>query len=528
MRTTLLAGTALTFTLLATPAFAQTAEPTAAADEADNGGLEEIVVTAQRKEESAQKAGIAISVVSPDAIIEQGITQATQLGQLVPSLQVQTGGGASSSLFIRGVGNFTVNGYSDPAVAVNYDGVYLGRPTSFSGLFYDLERLEVLKGPQGTLYGRNATGGAINILPAKPKLGELSGNLTAGYGNYNAFTAQGAINLPMGENGALRISGSVNERDGYLTDGTSDDVAQALRVQMAAELTPSLNVRIGADYSHTGGKGPGSSYLGFYSFTGGQYVFNPAPASLTPDIGLFDPRSQAYRQTLFVGTQRRTAPPLEDITFQDNEYFGVNAEVNWETSIGTFTVLPAWRRSDLDFRFAVPAFVGWTQEVDEQFSLEARLNGNRIGMFDYVIGAYYFDESVDGNYTFNNLNQSAYQDFTTSTKSFAGFARVTANITDELRVIGGVRYTMDDKAFNGVADVVLERCIGPNLPFVTAACAAAPLLPTTDRPDQLPFPFVVPSIPGVPTPLAGGALPGPALILARTTTNATQSNNQVT
>jgi outer membrane cobalamin receptor len=94
------------------------------------------------------------------------------------------------------VGNNTVNAYSDPAIAFNYDGVYIGRPSSTSGMFYDLARVEVLKGPQGTLYGRNATGGAINVIPNRPKLNSTGGEVSAGYGNYNWLTLQGAVNLP--------------------------------------------------------------------------------------------------------------------------------------------------------------------------------------------------------------------------------------------------------------------------------------------------------------------------------------------
>ena len=108
--------------------------------------------------------------------------------------------------------------FSDSAVAFNYDGVYIGRPSSTSGVFYDLQRVEVLKGPQGTLYGRNATGGAINVIPNRPKLGQFSGEGQVGYGNYNWLTAQAALNVPVGEQVAVRVAGTVASRDAFATD----------------------------------------------------------------------------------------------------------------------------------------------------------------------------------------------------------------------------------------------------------------------------------------------------------------------
>ncbi len=526
MKAIFLSGTAIASILVSPAALAQST--TSSAPATADSGIQEIVVTAQRKVESSQKAGIAISVVSAADVVRQGVTQADQLGRLVPSLTVQSAGGANLSLFVRGVGNFTVNGYSDPAIAINYDGVYVGRPTSFSGMFYDLERVEVLKGPQGTLYGRNATGGAINILPAKPKLGTTSVDLQAGYGNYNAYGLSGAVNLPMGDNGAFRISANVTGHDGYLSDGLSDENTTALRAQMAAELTPTLKIRLGGDYSHTGGKGVGSNYAGYYSLVAGQYVFNPAPTTITSETGLLDPVSQAYRQTLFAGSIRRNATPLDGNLYQNNDFYGANAEIEWKTGLGTVTVIPAWRNAKLDNRFGVPAFVGYIQEQDNQTSVEARLNGNPIGIFDYVIGGLYYNETNKGNYTFSQMAQAAYQDFTNSTRSLAAFGRLTAHLTDHFRVIGGVRYTDDQKSFNGVANVVLERCIGPQLAFVNAACAAAPTLPVTDTPAQLPSPFVVPTVAGAPVPLAGGSLPGPALILAPTSVNTTLPTSKVT
>jgi outer membrane cobalamin receptor len=125
-------------------------------------GLDEIAVTAPRREELAQRTGIPNDVLTGDDILSQGITQPADLDKIVPWLNVQSAGGASVSFFLRGVGNSTVNGYSDPALAFNYNGVYVGRPTSTAGPFYDLERVDVLKGPQPTLNGHNARAGAIN------------------------------------------------------------------------------------------------------------------------------------------------------------------------------------------------------------------------------------------------------------------------------------------------------------------------------------------------------------------------------
>ncbi|MEO7786466.1 MAG: TonB-dependent receptor plug domain-containing protein, partial [Sphingomicrobium sp.] len=156
-------------------------------------GLQDIIVTAQRTSTVAQRTPIAIAVVKPEELTRQNITRAEDLSRVVPALIATPSGGSNTSYFLRGVGNTTANSYSDPAISFNYDGVYIGRPNSTQGYFFDLQRVEVLKGPQGTLYGRNATGGAINVIPNRPVLRQTSGEFQASYGNYNAINAQGAI-----------------------------------------------------------------------------------------------------------------------------------------------------------------------------------------------------------------------------------------------------------------------------------------------------------------------------------------------
>lgn len=320
----LILATASVLAIAAAPAYAQTA-PVNEGTPADNApqgavaspvtqpesGIQDIIVTAQRTSQSAQKAPLPISVVLPADLTRQNVTRAEDLSRVVPALVAANNGGATTSFFLRGVGNFTANAYSDPAVAFNYDGVYIGRPSNTQGLFYDLQRVEVLKGPQGTLYGRNATGGAINVIPNRPKIGETSGEVQASYGNYDAVQAQGAINLPLGDSAAFRLSGTYNRHSGYLSDGTSNQRIFGVRGQLLVDITPDLTTRFAADYAHDGGTGTGGFLYGttFYNGTGYSFV----PSGLDRNVGLHDPRSSAALQNIFIPQVGRNGEPLNTI-----------------------------------------------------------------------------------------------------------------------------------------------------------------------------------------------------------------------
>ncbi|NHN39979.1 TonB-dependent receptor [Pseudomaricurvus alcaniphilus] len=132
------------------------------ADSENKFVLEEVVVTAQKRAESLQDAALAVSAVSGQGLEDAGVTDVTSLGSIVPSLQISNAYGPSNNFYLRGVGNFVTNALTDGAIAFNVDGVNYARPTSAQGVFFDLDRIEVLKGPQGTLYGKNATGG-VNV-----------------------------------------------------------------------------------------------------------------------------------------------------------------------------------------------------------------------------------------------------------------------------------------------------------------------------------------------------------------------------
>ena len=531
---TFLVSTALVLSFPAI-ASAQSANTAAKPDGAGAEGLGEIIVTAQRRSESSQKAAVPLAVISGDSLAAANVTQAGALNELAPSLQVEPNS-TGNIIFMRGVGNFTVVAASDPAVAFNYDGVYIGRPSSTTGMFYDLDRIEVLKGPQGILYGRNATGGAINVLPAQPKLGELSGFANITYGNYNTINAEGAVNVPMGETSALRLSATTSNHDGYLADGTSDEKTYAFRAQIKADLTPNLTVRVAGDYAHNGGAGYSVNYFGKYVRNNavpvgagpvpGTNYYTFIPANLPESEGVSSPVSQAYRQSVVFGAFGQLLGPLVPYPSQKNDFYGVNGEITWKTGAGTLTVIPAWRHSRLDDVATAGAFMYKNFETDEQFSLEARFSGNRLGIFDYTLGGYYFDETIHSDTALTITNTANWLKPNYFTKSYAGFGRLVANLSERFRVVGGIRYTKDDKAFTYTAVGAVISCLATNA-FGAPNCPTAPQIPLVSDPSLLPFPF--PAAGGAPIPVFTS--PGPPnylIIRSDSVFNRTKSSSKVT
>ncbi|WP_375382352.1 TonB-dependent receptor [uncultured Sphingomonas sp.] len=447
-------------------------------------GLADIVVTAQRVSENSQRAAVAIDVVGGADLLKAGASSVDRLTSLVPALTVPSAG-SYNYYFIRGVGNFASTSYSDPAVAFNYDGVYVGRPTSAAGVFYDLDRIEVLKGPQGTLYGRNATGGAINVLPTQPKLGEFSGFGSVSYGDYNALNFQGAVNVPMGDKGALRISTNIVDRGAYLSDGESNEKVQAGRFQLKSELTPQLTVRVSGDYAHVGGAGNGYGVVDSYKYDPtlsslplGQR-FDVTPSGIDPSQGVFSPASQAYLQAQRAGPSGRNLNALPAFPYQANNFYGANAQIDYQTGLGTLTVVPAYRYSKLNDLGGTLASV-LDKETAEQTSVEVRLGKTGVGIFDYNVGIYYFDESIKDHLAVNQEALAVQQNYTTGTESYAGFGRLTVHIGQRLRLVGGARYTHDDKRFNGQSNRVTIVCTAGN-------CPTAPLFPFFNTFADIPF-----------------------------------------
>ncbi len=460
-----------------------------AQDESDDLiALEEVIVTAQRKPETLQDAAIPISVATAADLTKGGVDNIETLGDIAPALSVTQGGGPTQSFFVRGVGNLTQNGYTDPAIAVNVDDVYIGRPSGTTATFLDVARIEVLKGPQGTLYGRNATGGAINIIPNKPVLGESSTSISVGAGNYGFYEASAASNIEVSENTAIRLSGAFKQNDGYNDDGTSDMDDFALRAQVFTEVSDNFDFRISADYAEGNAKGIGSTPTGRYAFTPDDSAadegLNLAPTYLyipfsdevaDPRGGFLTEAAQARLTELQPGFP---GPPLfnpenvitvpgwtsydeNDPLRQGNVFWGITGEINLGTPAGDLVIIPAYRKSDLDYAFIGPGFrSGVTLEESDQTTLELRLS-NQVGIFDWLVGAHYFDETTDGKASFGQYSLTAAQEYVVDSESFAIFARGELSISDEFRLVGGVRYTSDKKAMDGESNTLVNACLTP-------------------------------------------------------------------
>jgi iron complex outermembrane receptor protein len=507
MRVALINLTRLTLlsTAAAVAILGVSAHPGWAAQAADSDGavgLPEVIVTAQRREESLQRAAIAITAVPSDVLSRSGVSDVTGLSQVAPALQIGTIGGTNTQFYLRGVGNFTANSLSDAAISVNLDGVPLANSSSIQGMFYDLERVEVLKGPQGTLYGRNATGGAINVITAKPKLGGFSGYVNGEYADYNAVKAAAAVNVPIGETTAVRVAAEAAKRDGTFSDDTGDEDRHAFRVQVLTQPNDSFRLLAGGDYAHFGGNGGGQTLYGL---------------NRDDRIGITDPRAGALRSTFVVGLSGNFLTPLPQVSFQDNTYWGVFAQADLDTPLGKLTVIPSYRDADVRYIAQAVSAINDRQQT-RQFTLEARLASDADQRLSYLLGAFYLNESAKQQPGFTQDAFNSHANYDIDTKSYAAFGRLTYKVTDQFRVTGGLRYTSDDKSAVIGAYRITLVCVTPS-----RRCIGTPPLPRTF---DVPPAFVTPN--GAPIPVQPW---GTAGAIARTTyalNNASKTFSKVT
>lgn len=407
------------------------------AGEAAEGAITDIVVTAQRTESTAQSTPLALTVLGGEALETAGVTNAEGLTTKVPNVNVSNNVGAMS-VNIRGVGTNNDNQSQEPAVNINVDGVYLSRATAAAGAFYDIERIEALRGPQGTLYGRNSTGGSLNIITRKP-VDYLEGRAEIEVGNFDLLRTFGMINVPVVEGKiAVRAAFQTERRDGYtenapVTDYNDLDTTSG-RLHVLVTPNPDMSILLSADYTQLGG------------------------------VGSIHMTTPLASQSLVV--------PLDTEGRRDTPIFGVSGTFQWNLGPAQLTYIAAYREfdryqlADSDFT-ATPGtrdpyrVYDWKQNT---WTHELRFNSAKGAALRWVLGAFYYSE--DNEYNFTSFNSSP---TTVSTcvcipeatgKSYAVFGQLTAPLSDAFSVTGGVRYTHDRKG--EVGQTVIIRTTGEN------------------------------------------------------------------
>lgn len=409
--------------------------------ESNGPALQEVVVTAGRISQNLQKAPISVTAVSGEELSERNVTTISDLTQLVPALEAYEGVGPYSYLTIRGVSSLVVNAFGDPAVAVNLDQVYLARTTSFQGLFYDVSRVEVLKGPQGTLYGRNATGGAINVITNPPTFDGLGGGLTVEYGNYSDITATGFVNVPLAPNAAVRAAFQTVNHDGYFNDGTDDQDQHSGRLSFRMDPTTDLSITVRADYTGEGGKGQGAAGVD----AEGSFLSTPFTSIVTESRSLVAGASCPLFP--FPGAPAEPCLALPTDEFQDNHYWGVYGDLEWSVLGGQFTFIPALRSDHYDYVSAAAGFIDGERNDARQTSMEARFASALDRPLSYIVGLYYFDGWQNGSaqYDAQANGATSVQQIGTGDRSWAPYGQLTWAVSKTVHLTAGARYTYESK-----------------------------------------------------------------------------------
>ena len=463
------------------------------------GGLQDIIVTARRTNEKLQSTPVAVTALNNQALLTKQITQVTDLMRATPSLSIATGGTGPASivyLSIRGEAQNSPNSFSDNAVGIYIDGVYVGRPIVGNLGFLDIGSAEVLRGPQGTLFGRNTTAGALNVTTAQPT-DKFEGYVKAGYGNYDSKVVEGVVNIPIGSDLSARFAGRYDAHDGYFPNPFLGHAQGSIKgeyygrgtIKWAPSNLP-VTLTVSGDYTHYRDTGnatavsavnPNSTAAALYAFSQAVQSGAVSPTAISPfgiPYGAFTNFSSApvgtslsqyinssfpHTGTLFSNNWKETysAPHTGDPRMDNlqNLNSAGSATANLKVDLGDVTLksITGYRLSttsdSLDLS-GLPASIGafFSQYKQHQISEELQASG-KIGRLDYIGGLYYFREAgneLSDSQIFYNSPFGLYNenngDFVSSSKGI--YAQVNYHVTDALRVTGGIRYTWDSRSID--------------------------------------------------------------------------------
>ena len=511
---------ALALAMCSAPALAQsTPANTAASGEAtsdaaaqDDTGIADIVVTAQRREENLQAVPISVSAFNASEIAKKGLTDISRLEGLVPGFTFGRSG-TDARPAIRGVRTENVGINADTTIGFFVDGIYQSRASQGTLGFVDLERVEIQRGPQGTLYGRNTFGGNISVVTATPKMDRMLGGGDVTVGSNNQVRVTGFVNAPLSDTVAVRFAGGYEKSNGYVKNinpaggNLFDNDDTYARAAISFKPDSAFSATFKFDYSARGGIG-GSAFgyklVGsyFYVPTNTQ-LFNATPVILNTRAGNRDGIIDAPL-TIDAGVPIYAAGDPYRI---DNDYRGSLALKNYGFAanlaydLGAVTIksitgyndFATTRTQDTDFS-GNQIGADYQFSAAKTFSQELQLLSSEPGPLQYVIGGYYFKDKLRDvfiNQQFDQIVRNVTPNITRprangfysqnrgKTESIAAYAQATFALTEQFKITGGIRWTRDRKDYQFAnADAVLPLNIG-GLPDATAITLATGPVPDT-------------------------------------------------
>ncbi|MFN3911943.1 TonB-dependent receptor [Hyphomonas sp.] len=451
---------------------AGTADVAAEAEDVSTRRLTAVTVTAQRREESAQDVPLAVTAVTGEQIQELRVENIENISLISPSISFSktNSPAASSNIQIRGIGTTGQSRVFEGAVGVFIDGVYRTRSGQALTTFLDIDGLQVLRGPQGTLFGKNTSAGALLLNSKAPDLDSFGGYVSGSYGNYNAVDLSGAVNIPFAENMALRIAGTHSEQDGFLEspegDTQNDQKVDAFKASLLWEPTPDLSIKLIADYAVQ------DDEVGYGTFNAVDGPLTPLINGLTLANGYAVPSGNIDDYEASINT-----PTTSEVVDQ-----GLTLDIEWDLGSGSLSSITAMREYDTDQHGDADFSPADILIIDERFnskffSQEFIYNGELEGALNanYLFGAFYSDEELDmgrsltwgtqaqafwdpvlaaGGFPFGISNAApgewADESLIGTAESLALFTHWDFALNDQFNLITGLRYSQDDKtgAFN--------------------------------------------------------------------------------
>ena len=485
-------------------AFAQDTTPQASEEDDSNV----IIVTATKREQTLQEIPISVSVTSGETIERSQVRDLIDLQTLVPSLKVgQLQSSANTNFIIRGFGNGANNAGIEPSVGVFIDGVYRSRSAAQIGDLANIQRVEVLRGPQSTLFGKNASAGIISIVTKEPQF-EFGGGVEVSYGNYDAMVVRGNVTGPIGDTLAVAVEGNFNKRDGYINvvnlgTKSNDRDRWGVRGQILWEPSDTVKLRLIADYDKID-----------EVCCGVANVFNGPTGAAVGALGGNIDRNKPFSYNTFQNFE----------SINDIKNYGFSGQVDWDltdqlslTSISAYRAVRSFTNQDSDFTSADLIGSNFADTTIDTYTQELRIASNFDGPLNFLLGGFYFKEDIDissgltfgrdfRNYA-NLLSGGAYggnealirllnglpaatpttqfgaqgqgrtENFDYKDTAYSIFGQVDFEVIDGLTLTGGFNYTKDKKTVasnNRSTDVfsgidLVRTGVNAGVPAVVAA-----------------------------------------------------------